>query len=160
MKNYRLKFKILNFALSFCILIFAFYIFTATPVFAAEIFFEPKTQEIAIDQQFQVDMMLDAEDEEINAVEGKIVFPSDILELKEIRDGDSIVNLWVERPQIEKDGLIVFSGIIPGGFKGVLSPYYEGYRPGKVFSLIFTAKGVGKDAIEASPKMLFLDHLF
>jgi len=38
-----------------------------------------------------------------------------------------------------KNGEISFSGVIPGGFSGVLSPYYKGYKPGKVFSLIFLA---------------------
>jgi hypothetical protein len=91
--------------------------------------------------------MLDTEGEIINALEGEILFPEELLELVEIRDGDSIINLWVERPSIELTGKVIFSGIIPTGFTGVLSPYYEGYGPGKIFSLIFVSKKEGQGTV-------------
>ena len=141
-------------------LIFAFYFLFFGQVFAAELFFDAETQEIGINQQFQVDLMLDTEGEIINAIEGEIAFPKELLEIKEIRDGDSIINLWVERPSIKSTDRVVFSGIIPTGFAGVLSPYYEGERPGKIFSLIFISKSEGEGTVALKEgKVLLHDGL-
>jgi hypothetical protein len=144
MKDKKSKRIILNFALSFCILIFAFCIFARAQ--AAQFNLTPQTQEISIGQQFQVDLALDTEGENINAVEGKIVFPTDLLELKEIRDGNSIINFWVERPVVPSidanintnKNEIKFSGITPGGFIG---------DKNFLFSAIFLAKKTGSGVI-------------
>ncbi len=106
---------------------------------AAEISIESKTQTIAVGQQFQVDILLNTENEEINAIEGKVIFPEDLLELKEIRDGNSIVNFWIERPKINSNNQIIFSGIIPGGYIG---------EKGLIFSAIFQAKDKKEGLIE------------
>lgn len=66
---------------------------------AAELNLYSKRQEIGLDQQFKVDLFLNTEGENINALEGKILFPADFLELKEINDGGSIVSFWVEKPK-------------------------------------------------------------
>ena len=134
MKNYRLQFKTLYFALSFCILIFVFYIFVAAPVFAAEIFFNVQTQEIAVGDQFEVAFFLNTENNDINAVEGLIVFPSDLLVFMETRNGNSIINFWVEQPTLKTLETIIFSGIVPGGYNG---------NQGALFSLVFQANKEG-----------------
>lgn len=141
---------------------------------AAELFFESKTQEMRVGQQFSVDLMLDTENKEINAVQGKIIFPGDLLELKEIIDGGSIINLWIDKPRMATNqntnsNEVTFSGVIPGGFKGILSPYYKGYRPGRILSLIFRtreidakqdAKQTRNSLIEIqNPKVLLNDGL-
>lgn len=59
--------------------------------------------------------------------------------------------MWVESPRVIKENYfdlrtrIRFEGIIPGGFTGVRSPYYDGSRPGLVvkITLIPKAQGVG-----------------
>ncbi|MDD5071464.1 MAG: cohesin domain-containing protein [Patescibacteria group bacterium] len=106
---------------------------------AAQLNLTSQFQEIAVGQQFQASIILDTGDEEINAVEGKIGFPQDLLELEEIRDGNSIINFWVERPQAGGDGEIIFSGITPGGFKG---------ENNFILSLVFSAKGGGEGEIQ------------
>jgi len=108
------------------------------PVFATEIYFDSKIKEIAINQQFQVDIFLNTENEAINAIEGKVVFPEKFLELKEIRDGNSIINFWIERPQAV-NGEIIFSGIIPGGYLN---------KEGLIFSLVFQSIQEGRGQIE------------
>jgi hypothetical protein len=135
------KFKIV-------ILLSTFYfLFSGDLVEATKLNITSPVQDFGINQEFQADIMLDTEGQSINAIEGKIMFSRNLLELKEIRDGDSIVNLWVERPSLKEDGLIMFSGIIPGGFERMLSPYYEGSQPGKIFSLIFISKGEGEGTV-------------
>lgn len=106
---------------------------------AAQLNFVSQTQEIAVGQQFQIDLTLDTENGEINAVEGKIVFPEDLLELKEIRDGNSVINFWIERPRLEKAGIIAFSGITPGGLYG---------EKEFLFSIILQTKKDGNGAVE------------
>jgi len=124
--------------------------FVAVPAFAAEIFFDAKTREVAIGEQFEVNIFLNTEEEYINAVEGKVIFPENLLELKEIRDGATIVNFWIERPKIKSgpegeqvpygaSNQIAFSGIIPGGYAG---------EKGLIFSAIFRVKNEGEGIIE------------
>jgi len=114
-------------------------VFIATPVLAAEISFDTKINSVAVGQQFQVSVVLNTNGEEINAVEGKIIFPSDLLKLKEIRDANSIVSFWVDKPKLESDGQIAFSGIIPGGYQG---------QRGLLLTLIFVSRKEGQGTIE------------
>ena len=107
----------------------------ACPVFAAEIFFEPEKR-LGLKNQFMMNVFLNAE-EPLNAIEGKIRFPPDLLELKNIEDGNSIINFWIERPVAGEAGKITFSGITPGGYQG---------ERGLVFSLIFLVKQEGMGA--------------
>lgn len=115
------------------ILLAVFIPFFATPVFAAEVSFDTKTREIKANQLFEVGVFINTDNEEINAFEGQIIFPKDILVLKEIRDGNSIINFWIEKPKNQNDA-ITFSGITPGGFNS---------EKGLIFSAIFEAKKEG-----------------
>lgn len=128
------------------LIFFAFYfLFSISLTSAAKLELISPVSEIGVGQSFYIDLMLDTEGADINAVQGIINFSSDILKFESLNDGDSIITFWAEKP-IYKDGIVSFSGVIPGGFKGVLSPYYQGVRPGKILRLYFIAKAEG-DAI-------------
>ena len=114
------------------------YILNPINVFASKFSFDILDKNISINQQFKIDLNINTEKENINAVEGKIIFLPDYLELSEIREGNSVVNFWVEKP-VFKDGEIVFSGITPGGY--ILDK-------GLIFSLIFKAKKQGNSLIK------------
>jgi len=105
------------------------------------------SQEIKAGEQFSASVFLNSEQESINAVEGKIVFPADILDLKEIRDGNSIINFWVEEPK-NSGNEIIFSGIIPGGYQET---------NGLIFSAIFEAKKDGASVIEVKDAKILLN---
>jgi len=137
---------ILHFALSFCILIFTFCIKGA--VYAAELNLFSDIKEFGIGQQFQVNLMLDTEEEYINAVEGKVIFPEELLELREIRDGNSIINFWIERPKVEQADIVAFSGIMPGGYQET---------KGFLFSVAFQAKASGSGAIKIHDAKVLLN---
>src|SRR3989338_54987 len=117
----------------------------ATSVFATVISFDSKTTQAQVDKNFEVTLFVNTEQENINAFEGKIIFPNDLLDLKEIRDGNTIVNFWVERPHKEQgirdkeQGGIVFSGITPGGYEG---------EKGLLFSAVFRALREGDGVLE------------
>ncbi len=108
-------------------------LFVAAPVFAAEIRLDAQKSEINSGEQFLVDIIIHSE-ESLNAVEGRLIFPADKLLIKEIRDGNSIINFWVEKPRLEASGVILFSGITPGGFSGANN---------NIFSVVFEAKNTG-----------------
>lgn len=114
--------------LAFCLLLFV-----AAPVFGAEIRLDAHKSEIISGEQFLVDLVIHSE-ESLNAVEGRLIFSADKLLVKEIRDGNSVINFWVEKPRIEASGVILFSGITPGGFGGANN---------NIFSVVFEAKNTG-----------------
>jgi hypothetical protein len=87
----------------------------AVPVFASEFSFNTQNKSVSVGEQFKIDLNINTNKENINAVEGKIVFSSDYFELSEIRAGNSIINFWIDKPAYN-DGGIVFSGITPGGY--------------------------------------------
>jgi len=125
---------------------------------AAQLNFISQAQEISVNSQFQVDLVLNTENEAINAVAGKIVFLEDLLELKEIRDGNSIINFWIERPSLNSSAgggsafggksSILYSGIIPGGYLG---------NQGIILSAIFQAKKAGRLIIEINDAKVLLN---
>ena len=133
MQTSNLQLKVQNYIIAI-ILVFIF-----IPVSASEIFIDSENQEIKKGEQFEISVFLNAEEEYINAIEGQIIFPQELLELKEIRDGNSIVSFWIERPEIEPSNQIVFSGIVPGGYAG---------NKGLILSAIFQSKIEGSGTIE------------
>ena len=105
-----------------------------------------------------VRVILDTEKDTLSGISGNFSFPTDLFSLKDISYEGGAVSLWINQPAVslEKylDGRthIPFEGIFPGGYKGVYSPYYEGGRPGIIFSvtLIPKNKGVGTFVIDES----------
>lgn len=127
-----------NFIKSTLIFISSALFFAAAPVFAANLSFDSDNATPSKGQEFVVQVLLDSRNEAINAIEGKVLFPERLLEVKEVRDGNSIINFWVEHPTIEKNGSISFSGIIPGGYQDT---------KGLIFSIVFRARDLGQDSI-------------
>ncbi len=103
-----------------------------------------------------VTVLLDPQSETLNAVRGVVEFSSSTLTLESVRETDSVVNLWVEEPHIVNGNTVAFSGIIPGGFRGVLSPYYDGARPGVLFILFFSTRAEGMVEIRVCDASAFL----
>lgn len=119
---------------------------------AAEMFFSSEIRDPKLDEIFQVDVYLNTQNEEINALEGKIIFPKDKIDLQEIKAVGSVINLWFDRPRVEtlKDTnvntnkhesiggdsclysckFVSFGGIIPGGYNE---------NKGLILSLVFRA---------------------
>jgi hypothetical protein len=104
----------------------------------AEVIVDSPSIEVKIGSQFEAKFFFKAE-EYINAIEGEIIFPPELLEITEIREANSIINLWVEQPKLKQEGLIYFSGIIPGGYRG---------EKGLLFSAVFQTKKTGTGLIK------------
>lgn len=120
------------------IILTAGFLLFAQSAWAANIFFEAENSDIQVGAKFEIGLFLNTEDQDINALEGKIIFPQDLLELKEIKDGNSIINFWIARPKVSNNE-ILFSGIIPGGYLG---------KKGLIFSTVFQAIKDGQGSIK------------
>ena len=114
------------------LLITSFVLF-ALPLFAAELRVETSLSEVVDRKYFLADLVIQSDDS-VNAIEGVFVYPSNLLKVIGIEDGNSVINFWIEKPSENKIGEISFSGITPGGFKG----------NNLVFSIIFEAANLGE----------------
>ncbi|MES2216456.1 MAG: hypothetical protein V4481_04140 [Patescibacteria group bacterium] len=77
----------------------------------------------------------------INAVSIVLNIPEGI-KVIDISDGNSIVNIWIERPHVVGGHQVVGSGIIPGGFSGT---------NGQLFALYIEADKVGSATLAVDP---------
>jgi len=94
-----------------------FCVFVPVRAEASVLYLMPQSQTIYQGDTFLVEVRIDTEGEEINAIEGNINLPLDLLEFIDFSKGESILSLWVKEPGIS-DNLLSFIGGIPGGFKG------------------------------------------
>jgi len=131
-------------------LAFLFSVILALPLKgqAAEFYFEPFALEINLDQFILINFFVDTQGEDINALEGVIKLPDNLLEVQRVSDGNTIISFWAQRPVFDEDNNEVrFSGIIPGGFWG---------KDGFLFSIncFSREKGQGKIEIQEAKALL------
>ena len=125
---------ILHFALPFCILIFAFCIFST--VEAASLSISPSSGTYNIGQTFTVSVYVSSSDQAMNAVSANISFPNTLLQVVSLSKTNSIITNWVQEPSFSNtNGTITLEGI-------VLNPGYQG-ASGRILSITFKARAVG-----------------
>ena len=83
----------------------------------------PKTS-YTIADSIVVTASVDTGKKAINTVSGTVTFLSKSLSLSDLRYGNSIISLWVEKPNVLSGGAINFTGGIPGGFNGNAGPLF------------------------------------
>jgi hypothetical protein len=93
-------------------------LFLSTTVEAATIYFEQPADIVQVGDSVSVAILINTEGKTINAVEAEVTYNADELVLKEVVDGESIVNFWVEAPKNTESGKVRFSGVTPGGIVG------------------------------------------
>ncbi len=106
--------------------------------FAAIVSAQSEKNNFKIGELFVVEVFVDTEKDTVNALEGSLVFQDEFLEVKEIREGNSVMNFWVEKPNLIAKNKISFSGMTPLGITGK-----EKY----LFSVLLEAKKDGKSDI-------------
>ena len=128
----------------------AFGLACAMPVFAAELSFTTLQPRLETNQVFEAQLRLSTPDQEVNAVQATVVYPKDVLSLTNVRDANSIITAWIEKPSasLSVPGAYVFSGIIPNGYRGT---------GGALLTLDFKAKKSGGAAISASDIQVLLN---
>ncbi|MFH0712339.1 MAG: hypothetical protein V2A55_00550 [Candidatus Jorgensenbacteria bacterium] len=111
-------------------------------VFAVELYLKTAAPEISLGEQVLVDVLADVGDETLNAVEGELTFSAELISVVGVFERDSVITFWLEKPHFdETDNRIKWSGITPGGFGNVLSPF--GSQPARLFSVVFKGKKAG-----------------
>ena len=105
---------------------------------AAILLLAPTTGEFYIGDTVSIALLVNTLNQSINAVEGKITFPSDKLEVTGISKENSIISLWAEEP-VPSSNSIAFSGGLP-------SPGFIG-TAGKIILISFRVKNDGNAII-------------
>lgn len=118
----------------------------ASPVFAASFRFEPRYEGEGRNTLI-VDVVAATEAEPVNTFAGEIVIPP-VATLKDVRDGNSAINFWLEKPTFSGGGTISFSGIVPGGYRG---------DRGFLFSLVLEPGAVGSGEVRFTNASMLLN---
>jgi hypothetical protein len=105
---------------------------------AARFFVEVSPAAVRPGESAVAHVYLDTEGDNANTFAGRVVFPSRLFSLEGVRDGNSIVNVWIERPAMRGGGHITFSGMTPGGYSG---------GKGLLLSIALRAESEGEGAI-------------
>jgi hypothetical protein len=132
----------------FCVLFSVCFAMAPIGARAVTLYLLPQSQTVYQGDSFLVELRLDTEGEEINAIEANLKFPSDLLEIADFSKGGTIFNFWAQEPA-QKDNTISFVGGRPAGFKG----------EGLILKINFLAKKLGKVTInfEDESKVLLND---
>lgn len=113
---------------------------------AAEVSLDGPQAAVVIGQELRLNISLAAGQDDVNAIGGRISWP-DGLELVALSEAGSIVSLWMERPRYDGHE-IVFSGVMPGGYKGSYSPGLAEAQKGLVLSVVARPKKSGLQVVE------------
>jgi hypothetical protein len=113
---------------------------------AADLYFDKDNAEIRTGRFFETGIIIDSGEQSINAVEGKIYFPNNLLEFVNTKENNSIISFWIEKPKLIGN-YIKFSGIVPGGYIGQAN----------LFELIFKTKQSGQGNIHAQDLKILLN---
>ncbi|MFC1789498.1 cohesin domain-containing protein [Patescibacteria group bacterium] len=121
----------------------------AFSVDASQLYFFSSQNNYNIDDIFKTDVILNTQEDLINTIEIGLKFDSKSLELMSIAKGGSIITLWIQDPDVDKNGVVSFVGGIPRGFKG----------EGQLVSLYFKAvkSGIAQISFQDNSKILLND---
>jgi len=98
---------------------FYFLLSLSPPIQAAVLYLEPSQDEFHQGDTFIAEIRLNTEGEYINTVKADLKFPQDILEVKDLSEGNSILTLWIKMPAFSnQNGTVSFIGGVPGGYLG------------------------------------------
>ena len=125
----------------FCFLICFIVLHLSTATAEASILsFKNSVDIVQVGEIISVQVILDTQGEQINALEGELQYSKDTLSFLKVIDGNSVINFWVQQPILEQEGVVLFSGITPGGVKGrdfeILTLQFEAKKEG-IGSLLF-----------------------
>ncbi len=153
----------------FYVMVLAILALMPSTVMGAEIFFNVNAPDLKTNQLFTVDVFVNSSQVSINALQGTMLFPSELVTVRELNYGGSVINFWLEKPTVSH-GAVTFSGIIPGGYKGKQGLLYSvalvAHQSGDInlqFKNIEVFRNDGSGTAEAtispSKKLMVVDNL-
>ncbi|MBA3732852.1 hypothetical protein H0W91_00565 [Patescibacteria group bacterium] len=91
-----------------------------------------------------VSVVINTQGQSINTIGGQVSFPTDKVTITDVRYGNSIISLWVDKPAVNSSsGTIKFTGGIPGGYSGSNGSVFTFVaRPNTVGSVTFNLNDV------------------
>jgi Bacterial Ig-like domain len=114
---------------------------TVHSLFAANIILSPSSGSYKTGKTFTVDVMLSSNKDAVNAVSGKLSYPSDTVEIVSFSKSGSFISMWAEEPTFSNtEGTASFEGV-------ALNPGFSS-PSGKVISVTFRAKRAGSASVE------------
>ncbi len=119
------------------LIISVFFLFASQTAHAAFLYFSPSSGSYAKGENFVASVFVGT-GEAMNAVRGRIIVPTEYLEVITVNQINSIINLWVQKPSFSNAGSfgnIQFEGV-------VLNPGFEGSR-GRIVDVVFRIKKQG-----------------
>jgi hypothetical protein len=117
---------------------------------AARIFLLPGGGTFTADSTFDAALMLDTEDEIVNAFDITIFFPPDKLQLVSPSTGKSIAKVWTGPPQFNnRTGEVRFQGGVPGGVN---------VSQGLIARFTFRVRQVGTAVVKIADESIVLLH--
>lgn len=137
-----------------------FYFLDSNSVSAAELTLKNNFEVIGKDDTFEVYLVLNTENEAINALESTISYSAN-MKLESISDGNSVISLWIRKPTNEnsKNGSVFLSGLIPGGLTikdgTVLTFTFRNLSEGRGYILVKDAKVLRNDPEASEAKISF-----
>ncbi len=83
---------------------------------AAVVSLSPPALTIARGETVPVQVVVDTEGESINVIQGAVTYPTELVDIVEVRRGSSILTLWPEPPTVDHArGVVRFVGGVPNG---------------------------------------------
>ncbi len=102
----------------FLVYVFGFLFFIFDFCYGAILYLEPSSGTYNQGDTFLVEARLNTQGEYINAVQTNLSFPSNVLEVWDLSQGNSVLTLWIEEPRVSNN-TVSFIGGVPGGYQGV-----------------------------------------
>lgn len=117
---------------------------------AATLTLQPLNGSFSVGSTFNAQILLDTEGKIINAVDVRLRFPADKLQVVSPTVGTSIIGVWASAPKFDNaQGIISFQGGIPDGISA---------SRGLVSTVTFRVKGVGSAAVRFGDSSRVLLH--
>jgi hypothetical protein len=107
---------------------FAVFLLLPLSVNAGSLYFEPDSVTLAPGEQVYIDIMVNTQGKEINALEFTVTFKAEDIEILEVRDGRSVIDFWITRGHY--NNVLEVAGVITGGIGR------EGSGPYKIATVV------------------------
>ncbi len=124
------------------LIVLFFCVFPTAKSEGASLYLSPGSREYSVSSSFSVAVKVNSSGTAINVVDATIVYPADILEVRSVSKGGSVLKLWTKEPTFSNSsGVVSFSG-------GMTAPGFSG--TGTSIVINFVAKREGQAQVSFS----------